>query len=486
MTSEKSASSRRPATTGASQVLKRVRSGVYSTTDASRYLREMRERHEELQQTEKAPATPQVEATRDALAEVWSELSLADEKIRAMNQELVEAHQWLIDERRRYRELFDFAPDPYLVTDLHGRIRESNRAADELLGPVAGRLTDRFVTSLVGLRDRGTLRTQMDLLPSSTQPRRWDSTLATVPPRAVSITLSADGSRGLLWSLRDVSEQRHQHDLLQSLEGEIARRVAARTEEIEAARRMTEAQFVEERQARQRLEEHAREREELLAFVSHELRSPLHAVFSWAQLMQDSPDPGEMKQALGVIERNARLMATLVDDLLERASLLQLQRPMVMRRIDLPALLGRVSESLEPVRRQTGIRFSLHSEASEVPVLGDAPRLEQVFLNLLSNAFRFTPDGGEIEVHIAPREEHAEVRVRDSGQGIAEEHLAHVFKHFYRGASSARPSRGSLGLGLSVARQIVEAHRGTVGASSPGEGLGSTFLVRLPLAPSAL
>ncbi|RYE90907.1 MAG: HAMP domain-containing histidine kinase [Myxococcales bacterium] len=265
-----------------------------------------------------------------------------------------------------------------------------------------------------------------------------------------------------------------------SVEAEVERRVQERTEELEAALAFLETSLGREQQARRQAETERRNREELVTLVSHELRNPLQAVLSWAQFSQDSTDAAELRQSLQEVERNARTMAMLVDDLLERASMLRTRRPLVLRPVDLSALLERVCRSFEPLRIHAGVRMSFEAPGAPLVVAGNAPRLEQVFLNLLANALTFTPPAGAIGVRLDRDGRSAVVRVSDSGPGIAPERLAQIFEHSFHDDRHAHAGSRGLGLGLTVVKHLTEAHGGSVEARSPGQG--STFVVRLPLA----
>ena len=177
-------------------------------------------------------------------------------------------------------------------------------------------------------------------------------------------------------------------------------------------------------------------------------------------------------------------MTMLVDDLLERASMLRTRRPLVLRPVDLTALLGRVCRSFEPLRIHAGVRLSFEAPGAPLEVPGNAPRLEQVFLNLLANALTFTPPAGSIGVRLDHDGRCAVVSVSDSGPGVAPERLARIFDHSFHDGRHAHAGSRGLGLGLTVVKHLVEAHGGTAEATSPGPGLGTSFVVRLPLRPA--
>lgn len=292
----------------------------------------------------------------------------------------------------------------------------------------------------------------------------------------------ASGVRPAVNEKSEVRPRRAPEALPPSVEAEVERRVQARTEEQAEELRYLEAALGRERRARQQAERERRDREELVTLVSHELRNPLQAVLAWAQFSCDSTDISELRQSLQEVERNARTMGMLVDDLLERTSMLQARRPLVLRPVDLGALLERVCRSFEPLRIHAGVRLSLETPGGaplEVP--GNAPRLEQVFLNLLANALTFTPPAGAIGVRLAREGHWAVARVSDSGPGIDADRLAQVFDHSFHDGRLAHAGSRGLGLGLTVVKYLVEAHGGQVEATSPGSGQGTIIVVRLPL-----
>ncbi|WP_088888827.1 GAF domain-containing protein [Leptolyngbya ohadii] len=244
--------------------------------------------------------------------------------------------------------------------------------------------------------------------------------------------------------------------------------------------------LAQEQAARQVAERANRTKDEFLAVLSHELRSPLNPILGWAKLLQSrSFDASRTSEALAVIERNAKLQAQLIDDLLDISRIMSGKLALTSNPVDLPFV---VLSALETVRlgaeaKQIHIEKSLEFESGLV--LGDAARLQQVVWNLLSNAVKFTPAGGHITVQLVREMSgdaaFAKLSVTDNGKGIKPEFLPHLFEYFRQEDSSTTRRFGGLGLGLAIVRQIVEMHGGTVEAESQGEGQGATFTVRLPL-----
>lgn len=239
------------------------------------------------------------------------------------------------------------------------------------------------------------------------------------------------------------------------------------------------------RQIQLRVEELAsanRRKDEFLAVLSHELRSPLssvrHAVYLLGSEMSDAP---ARRRAHALIERQARRMTRLVEDILEVSRIttgrMQLQR----ERIDLRVTVGDAIETLEPEIHLRHHHLTVTLPDSPVWLQGDPGRLEQVLVNLLGNASKYTDPGGELAVRMHTQDGHASVQVRDSGIGIAADALPHIFDLFKRANEAQARCGAGLGIGLALVRSLVELHRGSVTAFSAGPGRGSEFTVRLPV-----
>jgi PAS domain S-box-containing protein len=223
-------------------------------------------------------------------------------------------------------------------------------------------------------------------------------------------------------------------------------------------------------------------KDEFLATLSHELRTPLTSVLGWARLLRTEQfDPEVTARALEAIERNAAAQANLINDLLDVSRIITGKLRLNVAPVELPAVVEAAVESLRPAAEARGVRLHVRLGDTPARVSADADRLRQVVWNLLSNAIKFTPRGGSVEVALAERAGHAEVVIADTGQGIAPEFLPHVFERFRQADGRITREHGGLGLGLAIARHLVELHGGTVRAASDGEGRGSTFTVRLPL-----
>ncbi len=240
-----------------------------------------------------------------------------------------------------------------------------------------------------------------------------------------------------------------------------------------------------ERAARAAAECANRIKDEFLAVLSHELRSPLNPILGWTKLLQmHKLDETKTAQALATIERNAKLQTQLIDDLLDVAKILQGKLSLSMDSVNLAFV---VEEAIETVRVAAVAKsISLHPVLPNIgQVPGDGARLQQIVWNLLSNAIKFTPSGGRVDILLEQVSDQAEITVRDTGKGISPSFLPHIFETFRQEDASITRKYGGLGLGLAIVRQLVEAHGGTITADSSGEGLGATFTVRLPLLNAA-
>lgn len=239
-----------------------------------------------------------------------------------------------------------------------------------------------------------------------------------------------------------------------------------------------------ERAARADAERASLMKDEFLATLSHELRTPLSAILGWSQVLQmGDGEPVQLKEGLDTIVRNARVQSRLIDDLLDMNRIVSGKIRLDVQATDLAAVVEAAVDAVRPSADAKSIRLRRIVDPLAGPVSGDPARLQQVVWNLLTNAIKFTPKGGKINVLVERVNSHVEITVHDSGEGIAPELLAHVFDRFRQGDSSITRRHGGLGLGLSIVKQLVELHGGTVRAKSAGVGKGSTFIINLPLSP---
>ena len=232
--------------------------------------------------------------------------------------------------------------------------------------------------------------------------------------------------------------------------------------------------------AREAAERANRIKDEFLAVLSHELRTPLNPILGWSKiLLNKSPDANTLRRGLQTIERNAQLQTQLIEDLLDVSRILRGKLLLEKVSVNLKRVIEAAIETVHLAAIAKNIQIQLHFKVADLHVQGDAGRLQQIVWNLLSNAVKFTPEGGQVGVHLSQRGSQVEIQVIDTGSGISAEFLPNVFERF-RQADSTTRRFGGLGLGLAIVRQLVELHGGTIQADSAGEGQGATFTVRLP------
>ena len=234
--------------------------------------------------------------------------------------------------------------------------------------------------------------------------------------------------------------------------------------------------------ARASAEAASRAKDAFLATVSHELRTPLSPILAWSRMLrQGTLDPEKERRALEAIERCARSQAQLVEDLLDVSRIITGKLRLDVRPVALAPVIQAAVEVVRPAADAKGIRLQSVLDSEAGMVAGDPERLKQVVWNLVSNAVKFTPRGGRVQIVLERIESHLQITVIDTGQGIPSGFLTHVFQRFEQADGTSTRAHGGLGLGLAIVRHIVELHGGTVRAESPGEGEGAVFTVTLPL-----
>jgi PAS domain S-box-containing protein len=223
-------------------------------------------------------------------------------------------------------------------------------------------------------------------------------------------------------------------------------------------------------------------KDQFLATLSHELRTPVNAIAGWTQILRSGNlDAAARSRALDVIERNARLQAQLIGDLLDISRVISGKLRLETRPAYPVEIVEAALASVGPAAESQGVRIDRALDPAAGPVLADPDRLEQIVVNLLGNAVKFTPRGGWVEIRLEQRRGEVRLQVRDGGEGIEPELLPHVFDFFWQADASTTRRQGGLGLGLAIVRQLVELHGGTISAASDGKGKGATFTISLPL-----
>jgi signal transduction histidine kinase/FixJ family two-component response regulator len=240
--------------------------------------------------------------------------------------------------------------------------------------------------------------------------------------------------------------------------------------------------LLREHAARAEAESANRMKDEFLATVSHELRTPLNAILGWSHILRNAKaDEDVLARGADVIERNAHIQARLIEDILDASRVIAGSLRLERVPVDLTQVIGAAVESVQPSARSMAIELTVRLDPDAREVLGDASRLQQMVWNLLTNAIKFTHRGGRVELRLARVGGDAEIQVIDNGEGIPADFLPFVFDRFRQADSTITRRHGGLGLGLAIVRHLTTMHDGSVRADSPGEGYGSTFVIRLPL-----
>jgi PAS domain S-box-containing protein len=368
----------------------------------------------------------------------------------------------------RFRALLESAPDAIVVTDARGRVVLVNAQVEAVFGYGREELLGRPIDILVPehLRARHANHLADYLSHPSTRPmgagvelraRRKDGSEF---PAEISLSPMPLENGGILITavVRDVTD-----------------RLALGEERRRADR---------EQEARAAAEAANRAKDDFLATVSHEMKTPLNSILGWTQLVRIHPgDDNILGRALGAIERSAQAQRRLVDDLLDVARIVAGTMRVEMAPLHLPTVVLAAVDAVRPAAEARGVTVSAEPIEGDADLVGDEGRLEQVFWNLLMNGVKFTPRGGRVEIRSRVQPDHVEVVVEDSGQGIAPALLPHVFDRFRQDRRTATPVGSGLGLGLAIAKDLVERHGGTITAESNGRDRGARFCVRLPKAP---
>lgn len=363
----------------------------------------------------------------------------------------------------RFRALFDLAPNGICMLDLAMRFAEVNpalagllgREAGELLGqPLWGFVAEEHQTVLAGLE--GALRRN----------NSWTGILRLQGPDGAGVDTE--------WHVTP--------DPGSALRIGLVIDVTARLR-LETAR---EHALLSEQAARAEAERSNQMKDEFLATLSHELRNPLNAILGWAEVLKRTPDlPGELAKGIDAIDRNSRVQSHLISDLLDFAGIRFGKMRLEKTRIDPSQALRAAVEVVSGQAEAKGVRLHLHPLSRPLTVSADEARLQQVFWNLLTNAIKFTPSGGEVTVRAAAAGSNFEVAIADTGRGISPEFLPRLFDRFSQQDSGSAKNFAGLGIGLTIVRHLVTMHGGTIGVSSEGVGRGACFTVRLPVTEGA-
>jgi PAS domain S-box-containing protein len=381
------------------------------------------------------------------------------------------------DEAIRTREaqlqiLFETSPLGIYLVDADFRIRQVNATAapvfsqiPDLIGrdfdEVLHRLWSREYADEIVRIFRRTLETGEPYVTSERVEERRDRGMKEYYEWRIDRIPLPDGRYGVVCHFRDISAE-----VLAQLENERL--------------------YEREQRAREAAEQATLAKDEFLAIVSHELRSPLNAILGYNRVLRAKSDADpDIIKAAEIIERNGRAQVQLIEDLLDTSRIISGKLKLELSSVELTDIVGTAVDTVRPAAESKNIKLNVETRPDRCSIIGDAPRLQQIVWNLLSNAIKFTPQRGRVDVVVEKNESFVHISVEDTGTGIPAELLPYVFDRFKQGDSSASRRFGGLGLGLSLVKQLTELHGGIVTAKSDGEGRGSRFTVILPVRTTA-
>jgi PAS domain S-box-containing protein len=408
------------------------------------------------------------------------ELRVVEEELHTQTDELSAAYGALEFERRRYVDLFQHAPAPYIVTDVAGIVLEANRLACQLLNIASHFVIGKPLSLFVAGEDRPHARDLFRLLSASAELSTFELRLQ---PRgathAITTTAAVLRSRaqGQTLPLRWILYPR-------AAEGGNAssphRDSVVSSQVAEEKVLSHERELALERSGRLDAERELKRRNEQLAFVAHEMRNPLSVAAGSLELLnQDAAGLASRQHVLGILNRSVKTLSRLVEDLVDQTRVVKGLVVLECQDTDFRELLQRISDDALGGARAKRVQFTSEIDTSVGSVRCDPHRIQQVLSNVLSNAIKFTPDSGTVQLTAKLCDAEIECVVGDTGPGIAREHLTTIFDPFIR--VDAHGASAGLGLGLHIARKLIELHGGTITVESEGVGKGSTFRIRIPV-----
>lgn len=396
----------------------------------------------------------------NALSEALSELKVLEQEVCRQNQQLFETRHALEIERQRYQELFEFAPDGYLITNKHGKIQEANRAAAELFNIERKYIIGKLLMNFVSEEQRNIFRSLLVQLQSVDQVREWEMGFITQDRQRfeAALTIAAvKNNRGetaaLRWILRDISARK----------------------EIESQLRAIQKQNLE-------LIESVQLKEQFISTMSHELRTPLTAIIGFSNLLLRQFHQQVPPHHLRLIERifqNGKHLLGLIEDILDFSNLRANRFELRLETFDLIEVTQTAVQEMRSLSEQKSLELDTQFESHPILVTNDRIRLKQIIVNLLSNAIKFTHSGSvsvKVEVRKTGR---IAIVVQDTGIGIDDSQLDAIFQEFRQVDQSSTRLQNGTGLGLAITKSLTQLMGGTISVQSQ-VGLGSMFTVELP------
>ncbi|MEP0902535.1 ATP-binding protein [Nodosilinea sp. FACHB-13] len=414
------------------------------------------------EETRQLPSDESQQLTTALLEELGlavEELHIAEEELLAQNEQLAAANYIAEAERQRYQDLFNFAPDGYLVTDMNGVVQEANHAAVALLNLEQPYLIGKPLVSHVPPAERVSFRTLLNQIVTSHRIEGWELTIqrrkaATITvSTTVEIVKDIEGNGvGLRWQMRDISDRKKAEATLRQLQVE-------NLELLEADRL----------------------RAQLLATVSHELKTPMNAILGFSQVLMAQFDPQRDSKTVRMVQRifhNGQHLLGMIEDMLNFLRLRADQVELKLERFDLTDLIVTTIDELGTLADQKALTLEANLPDRPVVVVNDRNRLRQILTNLISNAIKFT-DAGRIVVSLdALPADRLLLQVKDTGCGISRDDQPHIFQEFWQ-VHDARSAAKGTGLGLAIVYALVQVMQGTITVNSELDR-GSEFTIELP------
>lgn len=426
-------------------------------------IEEVRQRGQFLQHRVTESSTLQEDLMLQAIEELRTaleELHVAEEELHQQNEQLTIANQQVALERQRYQELFDFAPDGYLVTNTEGKILEGNQAAAQLLNISKSFLVGKALVNFIPEEERRAFRTQLLQLSQMQRIQEWEIRLqprkGNIFDASLSVTTvlaSENKLLGLRWLVRDITSRKQAEEKLRSIQ----------QENLE-------------------LQESAAIKTQMMSVLSHELRTPLNSILGFSQLLLHryyNLFPPELRDMVERITRSGKHLLGLIENMLDFSKLERDRLELNIQELNLVELVTATTEELRCLAQQKNLTLVLHANIENPIVVNDSIRLRQVLVNLVSNAIKFTDTGGVFVEVQQGNQDQVVLMVKDTGIGIPESELAHIFQEFWQVDKSTTRKYGGIGLGLAIANKLVRLMNGTINVES-NLGEGSTFRVLLP------